>query len=209
MWIWLPASVCEALSSRADSFPALPDGTRQRLGQRQAEALYSICSDSLTGSTEQDGSGQPLVTVTLNPTNLNQEEAGETGLTVTAGPRLGPETLDLLLCTGRFEIDLIREDGRLVEVGDSFTCLPPRLRRYILARDQGCTADGCTSRHRLQVHHIVPRSLGGDNHPDNLTTLCWFHHQVVIHGMGYRIDPDTPPGRRRFLKPNTSGPDPP
>jgi hypothetical protein len=33
---------------------------------------------------------------------------------------------------------------------------------------------------------------------------------VVVHGYGYRIDPHSPPGRRRLLKPNSSsGRDPP
>jgi hypothetical protein len=27
------------------------------------------------------------------------------------------------------------------------------------------------------------------------------HHHVVVHGMGYRIDPESPPVRRRFLTP--------
>ncbi|NOY55751.1 MAG: HNH endonuclease [Actinobacteria bacterium] len=64
---------------------------------------------------------------------------------------------------------------------------------------------GCLSRH--SAHHITPYSQGGPTDPENLTTLCWYHHHVVIHGMGYRIDPDTPPQRRRFLKPG--GNDPP
>jgi hypothetical protein len=29
--------------------------------------------------------------------------------------------------------------------------------------------------------------------PENLTTVCWFHHQVVIHGHGSHIDPNSPP----------------
>ena len=67
-------------------------------------------------------------------------------------------------------------------------------------------ADGCRSRYRLQPHHITPRSQGGTHHPSNLTTLCWYHHHVVIHRHGYQIDPTTPPQRRRFLKPLHRGP---
>ncbi|MDF1597426.1 MAG: HNH endonuclease signature motif containing protein, partial [Acidimicrobiia bacterium] len=71
----------------------------------------------------------------------------------------------------------------------------------------GCTADGCTSRYRLQPHHIIPWSQGGRTDPDNLITLCWFHHHVVIHQMGYEIIPDSPPGRLRFQL--ATGTDPP
>ena len=88
--------------------------------------------------------------------------------------------------------------------------IPPRVRRYVLARDGGCTADACRSRHRLQVHHIIPRSQGGTHDPENLATLCWFHHHVVVHGMSYAIDPDTPPHptppQRRRFKPPGNGP---
>ncbi len=77
-------------------------------------------------------------------------------------------------------------------------------------RDGGCTADGCSSRYRLQPHHMQWRTDGGDHDPDNLTTLCWFHHHVIIHGLGYRLDPDSPPQRRRFTLPSSpAGPDPP
>ncbi|MDJ0961974.1 MAG: HNH endonuclease, partial [Acidimicrobiia bacterium] len=97
-----------------------------------------------------------------------------------------------------------------VITSDATKAIPPAVRRFVMWRDGGCTADGCTSRYRLQPHHIRWRSDQGDHDPDNLTTLCWFHHHVVIHGLGYRIDPDSPPQRRRFTHPDKwHGPDPP
>lgn len=33
----------------------------------------------------------------------------------------------------------------------------------------------------LQVHHVIRRSRGGTNHPQNLITLCWRCH-AVAHG---------------------------
>ena len=87
--------------------------------------------------------------------------------------------------------------------------VPPRLRRFVLFRDGGCVADGCDSTYRLQAHHKVPFSQGGRTDPDNLVTLCWFHHHVVIHGHGFTIDPDSKPGRIRFRPPRGSPRDPP
>ncbi|MGB9359214.1 MAG: HNH endonuclease, partial [Acidimicrobiia bacterium] len=79
--------------------------------------------------------------------------------------------------------------------------------RFILHRDaRRCTISGCTSRYRLQIHHIDPWSDGGRTDPENLTTLCWFHHHVVIHGQGHRIDPTSPPQRRRLLNPQIHAP---
>ena len=91
-------------------------------------------------------------------------------------------------------------------VGPAGRTVPPRLKRFILHRDGGCVIDGCTSRYRLQPHHLVPRSQGGTHHPSNLATVCWYHHHIIIHGLGSHIDPDSPPHRRRFLHP---GPEPP
>ncbi len=71
-----------------------------------------------------------------------------------------------------------------------------------------CTSDGCHSRYRLQPHHIRQRADGGADDPANLTLLCWFRHHVVIHRNQHRIDPDSRPGRIRFLPPEP-GVDPP
>ncbi len=206
LWGELPGTdghiVERALGERADSFPPLPEGTRPTLGQRRADALTSIAQDSLTGTAGSDTS-TPLVSVFVD---LNTSSGTVTGVTLDSGQSVGPGALEELLCNGSIETILTRRTTPLA-VGRRTRTIAPALRRAILHRDGSCAADGCTSRHRLEVHHIVPFSEGGHTDPVNLTTLCWFHHHVVVHGMGYRIDPDTPPQRRRFLSPR--GPDPP
>jgi len=85
--------------------------------------------------------------------------------------------------------------------------ITPQLRRFVMDRDgAACTIAGCTSRYRLQVHHITRWIDGGRTDPENLTTVCWFHHHIVIHGQGFTIDPDSPPQRRRLLQPPIHGP---
>ena len=37
----------------------------------------------------------------------------------------------------------------------------------------------CNSDRWVDIHHIKPRSEGGTNDPENLTTLCSFHHDLV------------------------------
>jgi hypothetical protein len=44
-----------------------------------------------------------------------------------------------------------------------------------------CQAPGCSSRQRLESHHIIFRSHEGDDDPDNLITLCHGHHRHGIH----------------------------
>jgi hypothetical protein len=63
----------------------------------------------------------------------------------------------------------------------------PVLRRCVLARDTGCTVEGCSSSYRLEVHHTIPFSEGGSTGAEDLVSLCWFHHQVAIHRLGLEI----------------------
>lgn len=37
----------------------------------------------------------------------------------------------------------------------------------------------CNEDRWIDYHHIVPRKNGGSNHPDNLITLCRFHHDLI------------------------------
>lgn len=50
-----------------------------------------------------------------------------------------------------------------------------RLRAAVL----GDACERCGAMDRLQVDHIVPRSLGGPDHPSNLRTLCASCHARV------------------------------
>ncbi len=180
----------QALDARADEFPR---DVPSSLGQRRADALVSLAQSTSTGSAS-----VPLVSVFVDADRFTG--AGETGVSVEAGPRVGPNTLAELVCTGSVEVNATSQ-GRLLAVGKRSRVVSGRLRRHVLHRDGGCVADACRSRYRLQAHHIVPWSEGGATTPENLATLCWYHHHVVVHGMGYRIDPKTPPNRRRFLPP--------
>ncbi len=46
-----------------------------------------------------------------------------------------------------------------------------------------CCVRNCTCRINLEVHHIVPRSQGGLDEPENLITLCRKHHNQVTDGI--------------------------
>jgi hypothetical protein len=44
-----------------------------------------------------------------------------------------------------------------------------------------CRVPGCSARRNLQEHHVVFRSQGGSDDPENLVTLCATHHLRVLH----------------------------
>jgi HNH endonuclease len=68
----------------------------------------------------------------------------------------------------------------------------------VLQRDRWrCQTPGCSSRRKLEVHHIIFRSRGGGDHPENLTTLCHGHHQHGIHREGLNLE-GTAPNRLKW-----------
>ncbi len=220
----------KALQERADGLPATPDDCSDRRPQRMVDALVAMSLDTIDpiasesppadgmpdgtayGEDFADGAPgrsqrRPLVTVFVDA-GLASGTGGEAGAEMVFGPRVGPDLLDEILCGGAVQVVGV-EDGRPITVTDETQAIPPAIRRFIEWRDSGCAIDGCRSRYRLQPHHVRHRRHGGDNDPDNLEMLCWFHHHVMIHRHGFRLDPHSPPRRRRFLRNHKHGPAPP
>src|SRR6185503_8442706 len=55
--------------------------------------------------------------------------------------------------------------------------IPPALRREVLARDHHrCRVTGCISSRNIDLHHLVPRAVGGKHNKENLLTICESHH---------------------------------
>jgi hypothetical protein len=83
---------------------------------------------------------------------------------------------------------------------ESWGANDPRVGREhrVFARDGWrCTVPGCTSYRNLHDHHIVFRSVGGDDHLSNRTTLCAYHHLRGVHAGRVRVI-GSAPDRLRF-----------
>lgn len=203
LWGQLPGYegriVEKALSERADTFPNTDGARRVGRGERAADALVSIAQDSVDGGATGGGSSTPLANVFVDAA-IAEASNGEAGAEIAAGPCVGPATLERILCGGRVKLIGMR-DNKPVWHSRAGRSIPPAIRHFVLHRDGGCVIDGCTSRYRLEPHHLLPWGQFGSHDPDNLVTLCWYHHHVAIHGEGYRFEPDTPPQRRRLIGP--------
>ena len=198
--------VRKALDQRADQIPPLtPSGPDAELspGQKQAIGLTTMAHDDLDHNlTPGDPAGREPVVMLIQDETLAGQSGNTRGVEVLGGPRAGPQAADEVECEGRVEPVTIT-DGQVVGIGPTRRQIPKRLRRAVLARDRKCVIDSCRSSYRLQTHHVIPRHKGGDNTTTNLATLCWYHHHIAVHRRGHRIDPDTPPHRRRLLPPRT------
>ena len=172
------ALVDKVISEKADDLPLLPDGSTGDSSWRKAVALAELCL------TDDPPPAQLTVFVDAAPATGSN---GEAGVVLEAGPRIGRDALEAILCDAITEITARSEDGTPMRYGRHQRTIPPALRRAILHRDNNtCRADGCDSRNRLQIHHLIPWSQGGPTNPDNLVTLCWFHHQIVVHQQGFQ-----------------------
>ncbi|MEX1043246.1 MAG: DUF222 domain-containing protein [Acidimicrobiia bacterium] len=185
----------KALQAAVDSFPNNPDTTA---AQDRADALVGVASEWLSGET----GGHELAAEIFIDGHLATITDGEAGATVMSGPRVGPNTLGEILCSGTVSINFADQYGNISTAPTSRT-IPGAIRRRVLHRDgHRCVIAGCNSRSRLQPHHLIPYAQGGTHDPDNLVTVCWYHHHVVIHQQRRRIDPHSPAQRRTFLRAN-------
>lgn len=201
-------SLIEAIDQRADAIINPDDPQRPRLEQRRVDALLSLALDTTTPEPAEGVAPRRLKAHIFVEATECDRTGGEAGAITRSGIKVGPNTLEEILCVGETQTTLVDADG-LKAVPTDGDRLPNRTRDYVFFRDGECTADGCSSRYRLEPHHITPQSRGGTHEPDGLTLLCWFHHHVVVHQDGFTIDPESPPGRRRFLAPGVTRAPPP
>lgn len=80
------------------------------------------------------------------------------------------------------QAQLTAKDYKVLKVFNNWPGYPPfwkYLRKVVLDRDgHHCQVSGCPSRVTLHIHHQTPVSKGGEHTPNNLVTLCDFHHAL-------------------------------
>jgi hypothetical protein len=184
----------KAIHTAVDALPDNPDTTAS---QDRADGLVSVASEWLAGEI----GGHDLAAEIFIDADLAARTNGEAGVSVVGGTRLGPATLGEILCEGTTRVIVFDETTRSISTTPSTRTIPPAIRSYVFERDgHRCVIAGCQSRSRLQPHHLIGYAQGGTHHPDNLITVCWYHHHIVIHQQGLEIDPQSPPQRRTFLR---------
>jgi hypothetical protein len=82
------------------------------------------------------------------------------------------------------DVELSPKDILYLQILTHWPTQPPfwdSLKAQVLRRDRRmCQITGCPSRLKLYVHHIKSASEGGLYIPDNMLTLCEFHHALEV-----------------------------
>lgn len=139
------------------------------------EVLAEMCRSVFTcGPEDHKPPNKPpyqvFVTVCARCQGGWQEGAGEL-------IEVGPAVVAQAQC----DADILRRSNN----GRSTTTatIPKSVRTLVMRRDHHrCIVPGCRNSEHLEVHHLVHRAHGGDNHPDNLAVLCSGHHAALHDG---------------------------
>ena len=143
----------------------------ERFEHRAADALVHLC-DQPEGGDE---------TPTLAPRPVVQTLVPVSGPAEIAGVPIADSRLEQLRANASIEPVLVDDDGTPLAIGKRFSALSPKIVRAVLLRDHCCQI--CSRRHRLQIHHLRPRSWGGTDEISDLAAVCTTcHPDLVPHG---------------------------
>jgi hypothetical protein len=133
------------------------------------------------------GSGEPMPGPQLLPPGLSRESL-EQGIIGKAVELLsGPDGLASFL--RRRELGArLGGPSQPLDIGYSSN-VPAGIRKAVKARDLKCQwAGGCDQpASACEVHHLRHKGNGGETSLENCILICFFHHQVMIHRMGWTL----------------------
>ena len=161
----------------ADRGELMLEGLAALLEAREVE------SNAMANPQKRAQSGTPRgVLVNRPPVQIHVHENAATGR-MTIQTDSGERELS------KAEAERMRCDAAVCEHGGrNTTTIPPRIRREVLARDKHrCQAPGCGRTRFLEVHHVKPRSQGGNNQAENLVTLCASCHRLWHERGGQKV----------------------
>jgi HNH endonuclease/Domain of unknown function (DUF222) len=153
---------------------------------RAADALVHLCEQPEVGDETPTLAPRPVVQ-TLIPLH---------GPAEIAGVPIADSRLEQLRANASIEPVLVDDDGTPIAIGKRFSALSPKIVRAVLLRDHSCQI--CGRRHRLQIHHLRPRSWGGTDEISDLAAVCTTcHPDLVPHGNQALVGNPNVPGDLR------------
>jgi Domain of unknown function (DUF222)/HNH endonuclease len=146
---------------------------------RAWDSFEHRAADALVGLCEQPDTQDE--TPTLAPRPVVQTLIPLSGPAEIAGIPIADSRLEQLRANASIEPVLVDDDGTPIAIGKRFSALSPKIVRAVLLRDHSCQI--CGRRHRLQIHHLRPRSWGGTDEISDLAAVCTTcHPDLIPHG---------------------------
>lgn len=164
------------------------DGSRdpRPAAQRRAEALVDSVRMGMDHTQRSKSGGQRphlLVTTTLAELR-SQAGIGEWS----NGEVASIEPVLEQACNADATLAVLADNGRLLYYGRGKRFAPHDLRKALVARDGGCTFDGCDAPpEHCDVHHVVHWAAGGGTSIHTTTFRCKPHHRLE-HRSGWRTE---------------------
>lgn len=180
--------MAETARAAMDAFrrPDTP-GEHRSPEQRSADAFEQLCATALrTGEAPTRHGVRPHVIITMT---ADQLELGDHGIAhLGSGQPVTLRQLRTLLADCTWGRVLLGPDSTPIEASAAVRTVPAGLWRVLVARDGGCTWDGCDAPASWcdVAHGEVAFTDGGRLSPANAALLCRRHHRRFDLG-GWRI----------------------
>jgi Domain of unknown function (DUF222) len=183
------ATVIRALDALEPPDPASGESLARSLSQRRADALVSLCEESL-GRTRRGGRAPLAVDVVIDletlldhaPADLLAARCEILG----SGP-LARTAVERILCDSPVGRVVMRGRSEVLDLGRRTRVVSPALRRAVTLRDEHCGFPGCRAPAGwCDVHHLVHWLDHGDTNEANCVLLCRRHH-VACHEGGWKL----------------------
>ena len=139
------------------------------------------------GAPDPDGPGEPLPGPQPLPPGLSRESLEQAVIGKAVELLSGPGGLAGFL--RRRELGArLGGPSQPLDIGFSDD-IPAGIRNAVKARDLRCQwAGGCDQpASACEVHHLRHKGDGGETSLDNCICLCFYHHQVMIHRLGWTL----------------------
>jgi hypothetical protein len=191
------------LRTRPQRFDDIDDETRamvrqarqileRELGERMSDRqlLRAFARTVIDGARAPDRTHAPYQMATMTCEQCKRGWQDGAGITV----EMSPAAVETALCDAQHigSVDAGSSTSGPLDAGAPTAAtraksdIPPALRRKIRARDHGkCRVPWCRSARNIDLHHIVPRSEGGEHTLENILLLCESHH--LAHHAGALI----------------------
>ncbi|WP_235508535.1 HNH endonuclease signature motif containing protein [Terrabacter sp. Root85] len=146
--------------------------------RRRMDALLTMVQRGVASADGVPTTDKAKVVVLIDLETLVDDVRG-TGTTLT-GDVLSPGVVRRIACDAEIIPMVLGRDSEPLDVGRSQRLFTRGQRLALIARDQGCSFDGCTVPATwCDAHHVVHWRHGGCTSVDNGALLCPKHHTEV------------------------------